>query len=132
MERRRSGSAADLAVPRRRMVERLAAAGVKSPRVLEALAAVRRHQLVPDALEGKAYDENAALPIGDGQTISAPAIVAAMTEALELTGAEKVMEIGTGSGYQAAVLAELVGEVYTIEIIESLAKRASAVLERLG
>ena len=73
-------------VPRRRMVERLAAAGVSDPRVLDAIAAVPRHLLVPEALAGNAYDENRALPIGEGQTISAPHVVAAMTAALELTG----------------------------------------------
>ena len=119
-------------VPRRRMVERLAAAGVKDARVLAALGAVLRHRLIPEALVDNAYAENAALPIGDGQTISAPAIVATMTAALELTGTEEVLEIGTGSGYQAAVLSQLAKEVYSIEILEELSLRAQNVLEETG
>jgi len=114
------------------MVERLAAAGVRSQRVLEALAAVPRHRFVPDALDGVAYDERSALPIGDGQTISAPAIVATMTEALELEGRETVLEIGTGSGYQAAVLARLAAQVISIERVPRLAARARTALDGLG
>lgn len=132
VERRRGGKAADRAIPRRRMAERLAAAGIQSPRVLAALASVQRHRLLPDALDGIAYDENAALPIGEGQTISAPAVVAAMTEALELTGAEKVLEVGTGSGYQAAVLAYLATQVISIERVPGLAARARSALDTLG
>jgi protein-L-isoaspartate(D-aspartate) O-methyltransferase len=103
------------------MVERLAAGGVKDRRVLTALERVPRHRLVPDALAGKAYDENVALPIGEGQTISAPAVVAAMTEALDLTGDEQVLEIGTGSGYQAAILSRLAARVVSIERVPRLA-----------
>jgi len=112
-------------IPRRRMVERLAADGLSDPRVLAALEAVPRHRLIPDALSGNAYDENAALPIGEGQTISAPAIVAAMSAALEL-------EIGTGSGYQAAVLARLAARVVSIERVPRLAASARSALDRLG
>jgi protein-L-isoaspartate(D-aspartate) O-methyltransferase len=114
------------------MVERLAAGGLVDPRVLAALEAVPRHRLVPDALSGKAYDENAALPIGEGQTISAPAIVAAMSAALELRGDEEVLEVGTGSGYQAAVLSRLAARVVSIERVPRLAASARSALDRLG
>jgi protein-L-isoaspartate(D-aspartate) O-methyltransferase len=113
------------------MVERLEAAGVADRRVLGALAAVRRHVLVPDALRGQAY-RDAALPIGEGQTISAPGVVARMTEALELSGTETVLEIGTGSGYQAAVLSRLAARVVSVERIPLLAARARSALDRLG
>jgi len=92
---------------------------------------VPRHELVPERLRSQAYLD-CALPIGNDQTISQPFIVALMTEQLEPKPTDKVLEIGTGSGYQAAVLAEIVGKVYTIEIIEDLAKRAAADLKRLG
>jgi protein-L-isoaspartate(D-aspartate) O-methyltransferase len=114
------------------MVERLAAAGVEDRRVLDALEAVPRHRLVPSALADRAYAENRSLPIGEGQTISAPAIVAAMTAALELTGREKVLEIGTGSGYQAAVLSRLADRVISIERLPRLAASARTSLDRLG
>jgi protein-L-isoaspartate(D-aspartate) O-methyltransferase len=113
------------------MVERLAEAGVRDARVLAALAAVPRHRLVAEALAHQAY-EDVALPIGDGQTISAPGIVASMTAALELTGSEKVLEIGTGSAYQAAVLARLAARVISIERLPALASRARTQLDRLG
>jgi protein-L-isoaspartate(D-aspartate) O-methyltransferase len=119
-------------IPRRRMVERLAAGGLSDPRVMAALEAVPRHRLIPDALSGKAYDENAALPIGEGQTISAPAIVAAMSEALELRGDEEVLEVGTGSGYQAAVLSRLAARVVSVERVPRLAASARSALDRLG
>ncbi len=105
--------------------------GIKDKRVLEAMRKVPRHLFMPGSLWGVAYDDN-ALPIGDGQTISQPYMVAVMTELLELAGDEKVLEIGTGSGYQAAVLAELALEVYTIERIESLADNARECLAGLG
>jgi protein-L-isoaspartate(D-aspartate) O-methyltransferase len=92
---------------------------------------VPRHEFVPDNLRADAY-EDCPLPIGYDQTISQPFIVAFMTEKLELTPSDRVLEIGTGSGYQAAVLAELAAEVYTIEIIEPLGRRAEADLKRLG
>jgi protein-L-isoaspartate(D-aspartate) O-methyltransferase len=105
--------------------------GVKEKSVLEAMRKVERHRFVPLDLQHLAY-EDTPLPIGEGQTISQPYIVALMTELLQLKGKEKVLEIGTGSGYQAAILAELTPEVYTIEILPALAKRAQALLEELG
>ena len=122
----------ELLLPRRRMAERLAASGVEDRRLLAALAAVPRHRLMPEALAGKAYDENAALPIGEGQTISAPAVVAAMTEALELCGSEQVLEVGTGSGYQAAILSRLAARVVSVERVPRLAARARTALDGLG
>lgn len=101
------------------------------PRVMQALATVPRHALVPGSLQDVAY-ENRPLPIGHGQTISQPYIVAIMTDLLKMTPADKVLEVGTGSGYQAAILAELVDRVYTIEIIEALGQQARAGLEALG
>lgn len=116
---------------RRRLVERLAANGIRDARVLDAISSVPRHLLIADALSHQAY-EDAAIPIGEGQTISAPGIVAAMTEALELTGEETVLEIGTGSAYQAAILARLVARVISVERIPALATRARTALDRLG
>ncbi len=104
---------------------------VKDRRVLEAMRRVPRHEFVPKAMRAMAYMDG-PLPIGEGQTISQPYIVALMTELAEVGAGEKVLEIGTGSGYQAAVLAELTPKVYTIEIVPSLAARAKATLERLG
>jgi protein-L-isoaspartate(D-aspartate) O-methyltransferase len=101
------------------------------PRVMKALARVPRHQFVPDAQLRYAY-QNRPLPIGHGQTISQPYIVAIMTDLLKLSPGDRVLEVGTGSGYQAAVLAELTKEVYSIEIIEPLGKRARELLQRLG
>ena len=105
--------------------------GVKDKRVLRAMRKVERHRFVPRQLRLLAYTDG-PLPIGEGQTISQPYIVALMTELLGLDGDEKVLEIGTGSGYQAAILAELCAHVYTIEILEPLAKSAKALLEELG
>jgi protein-L-isoaspartate(D-aspartate) O-methyltransferase len=113
------------------MAERLARGGVRDPRVLAAFASVPRHRLVPEALRGKAY-RDVALPIGDGQTISAPGVVAAMTEALGLTGSETVLEVGTGSGYQAAILARLAARVISIERLPKLAASARTALDALG
>ena len=104
---------------------------ITDPRVLEAMGRVPRHKFVDPGYENLAYSDF-PLPIGEGQTISQPYIVALMTEVLELKPNERVLEIGTGSGYQAAVLAELVKEVYTIEIVESLAKEARDRLHELG
>ncbi len=101
------------------------------PRVKDALLKVPRHEFVPAELRHRAYD-NRPQPIGDGQTISQPYIVALMTDLLKLDDHDVVLEVGTGSAYQAAVLAELAGRVYTIEIIESLGRSAAARLERLG
>jgi len=105
--------------------------GIKDKRVLEAILKVPRHLFVPEHYVHEAY-EDYPLPIGRGQTISQPFIVAAMTEALKLTGNERVLEIGTGSGYQAAILAELSGEVYTIEREAPLMERAKDLLRKLG
>jgi protein-L-isoaspartate(D-aspartate) O-methyltransferase len=99
-------------------------------RVLTAMQKIPRHEFVPSELRNKAYEDR-PLPIGYGQTISQPYVVALMTQSLNLKGGEKVLEIGTGSGYQAAVLAELVDEVYTMEIIPELANRANETLHRL-
>jgi protein-L-isoaspartate(D-aspartate) O-methyltransferase len=114
------------------MVEtQIKARGVKEPRVLTAMLKVERHLFVPKHLQPTAYSDQ-PLPIGEGQTISQPYIVALMTELLELKGDEKVLEVGTGSGYQAAILAELAKEVYTIEIVEKLANSAEKLLLQLG
>ncbi len=127
-----TASADELADQRRRMVEaQIRARAVDSPRVLAAMEKVPRHLFVPDTLRAQAYDDY-PLPIGEQQTISQPYIVALMTSLLDLEGDEKVLEIGTGSGYQAAVLAEVAGEVYTIEILEPLAERARTTLAALG
>lgn len=117
---------------RRRLVSQIAAEGdVKNPRVLEALLKVPRHLFVPQASLVEAYEDE-PFSIGQGQTISQPTTVALMTQALELTGHERVLEIGTGSGYQAAVLSVLAREVYTIELVPELGTRARARLEELG
>ena len=101
------------------------------PRVLAALGRVPRHEFVPPRIAGQAY-ANHPLPIGHGQTISQPYIVALMTDLLAVGPQARVLEIGTGSGYQAAVLGEVAGEVYTVEIVEPLAREAAARLSRLG
>jgi len=106
-------------------------AGVTNKRVIEAMRATPRHEFVPRLLRKDAY-KDMSLPIGDQQTISAPFVVAFMTETIDPQPADKVLEIGTGSGYQAAVLSGLVKEVYTIEIVESLGRTAHATLQRLG
>ena len=119
---------------RKQMVEeQLVAPGrdIKNQRVLDAMATVPRHEFVPKALERFAYVDG-PVPIGYASTISQPFIVAFMTEQLDPKPTDRVLEIGTGSGYQAAVLSRLVAEVYTIEIIEPLARRAEADLKRLG
>jgi protein-L-isoaspartate(D-aspartate) O-methyltransferase len=127
-------SAPDFGALRAEMVRaQLAAPGrdITNARVLAAMGAVPRHEFVPPPLRAEAYADH-PLPIGYDQTISQPYIVAFMTETLDPRVTDKVLEIGTGSGYQAAVLAELVAEVYSIEIVEPLALRARADLERLG
>ena len=124
----------DFAAARQRMVkEQLSAPGrdIKNRLILEAMATVPRHEFVPESLRKFAYWDE-PLPIGYGQTLSQPFIVAFMTEQLNPKPTDRVLEIGTGSGYQAAILSRLVAEVYTIEIIEPLAKRAEADLRRLG
>ena len=105
--------------------------GVKDPRVLEAMGKIPRHLFIDESFKEKAYADH-PLPIGEGQTISQPYVVALMTEALRLRPEDRVLEIGTGSGYQAAVLAEIVKEVYTIEIRKPLAESASKRLQELG
>jgi protein-L-isoaspartate(D-aspartate) O-methyltransferase len=117
---------------RQRMVrDQLSARDIVDPAVLEVMERVPRHEFVPRALRPRAYDDH-ALPIAEGQTISQPYVVAFMTQALELQPGDRVLEIGTGSGYQAAVLAELVDHVWSIEIIPALGDSAAALLGRLG
>lgn len=117
---------------RKEMVEQqIAERGIINKKILNAFLKVERHKFVPDSYKNHAYDDN-ALPIGEGQTISQPYIVAFMTDVLELESAGKVLEIGTGSGYQAAILAELCDSVFTIEIFETLGKRAKKTLQKLG
>ncbi|HEX5059176.1 MAG TPA: protein-L-isoaspartate(D-aspartate) O-methyltransferase [Kofleriaceae bacterium] len=117
---------------RNKMVdETIVSRGVKDDRVIAAMRKVKRHELLPPSLRPRAYEDN-PLPIGFEQTISQPYIVATMSEAAQLTPGEKVLEIGTGSGYQAAVLAELGADVYSIEIVEPLATRTHELLKRMG
>ena len=126
------GRATDYAIARHRMVaEQLRARGIRDDRVLAAMARIPRHRFVQEALAGRAYGD-IPLPIGDGQTISQPYMVALMSEALGLHGGERVLEVGTGSGYQTAVLAELAGKVYSVERVRSLADRALQLLGDLG
>jgi protein-L-isoaspartate(D-aspartate) O-methyltransferase len=128
----RDGEEAGFARAREEMVKaQIASRGVRDPLTLAAMRKVARHLFVPSALAGQAYEDH-PLPIGHGQTISQPYIVGFMTEALGLKGGETVLEVGTGSGYQAAVLGEIAARVYTIEIVEPLAEEASALLRRLG
>lgn len=117
---------------REQMVEeQLIRRGIKDKRVLDAMRRVPRHLFIPEELRSFAYC-NGPLPIGHGQTISQPYIVALMTELLELTGQEKVLELGTGSGYQAAILSLLARQVYSVERLAALAQRAEALLAELG
>jgi protein-L-isoaspartate(D-aspartate) O-methyltransferase len=134
--RREPGAAAEgerrYARERDRMVaEQLVKRGIADPSVLEAMRSTPRHLFVDPALRDKAYGDH-PLPIGEGQTITQPFMVARMTELLRLTGKEKVLEIGTGSGYQAAVLARLAARVCTVERIPKLATRARETLETIG
>ena len=116
---------------RKRMVEeQIAARGVRDPRVLAAMVAVPRHVFVPEGQWHHAHEDH-PLPLAEGQTVSQPYIVAAMTEALDLTPESKVLEIGTGSGYQTAILATLAKMVYTVEIIKALSVQARLALLRL-
>ena len=122
----------DIPRTRLRMVEeQIVARGIKDQRVIAAMGKVPRHLFVEEALQSQAYSDH-PLPIGEKQTISQPYMVALMTEALELTGKEKVLEIGTGSGYQTAILAECAGKVFSIERIRSLAIKARKLLLELG
>ena len=124
----------DPATARMRMVDeqlRTDARGITNPAVLKAMATVPRHEFVPARLRPYAYEDR-PLPIGHGQTISQPYVVAFMTEKLQAQANDRVLEIGTGSGYQAAILSGLVREVYSIEIVEALARQAASDLARLG
>lgn len=112
------------------VIDQIMKRGVKDPLVIGAMEKVERHLFVPVKLRSYAYQDR-PLPIGEGQTISQPYIVAYMSELLELNSKSKVLEIGTGSGYQAAILGEICSEVYSIEIVESLQKRAAFVLDSL-
>lgn len=119
----------DFSIARRRMVEeQVIARGVRDQRVIEAMLKVPRHKFVEEALQAKAY-QDAPLPIGERQTISQPYMVAVMSESLALNGSEKVLEVGTGSGYQAAVLALLADRVFSLERIPTLARRARKALD---
>ena len=121
----------DFKKQRQALVEQLKAEGITSSEVLQAMLKVPRHEFVPPSHRHYSY-QNRPLPIGHDQTISQPFIVGYMTQAASIASGEKVLEIGTGSGYQAAVLAELAGQVYTIEIIPELAEGAKSVLHKLG
>jgi protein-L-isoaspartate(D-aspartate) O-methyltransferase len=122
----------DFEEARHRMVERqLAQRGITDERVLQVMRDVPRHQFVPEDLWDMAYRDT-PLPIGHGQTISQPYIVAYMTQLLHLTLDDRVLEVGTGSGYQAAILSRLASEVYTIECVAELAQRAERVLQEMG
>ncbi len=117
---------------RERMLrEQIEGRGIRNPRLLEAMYRVPRHLFIPPDLRSKAYDDN-PLPIGLGQTISQPYMVAAMTDLLNLRGNEILLEVGTGSGYQAAVLSRMAREVHTIERHPELAEQAQSILDFLG
>ncbi len=125
-------AAPDRAAERAKMVDdTIMARGIRDPLVLAAMRKVPRHEFVPDAVRSRAYDDS-ALAIGYDQTISQPYIVAAMTEAAHVAPGKRVLEVGTGSGYQCAVLAEIGADVYSIEIVQPLAERTHALLARLG
>ena len=127
-----AGPQDDLAKARSEMVQKqVRARGVEDRRVLTAMEQVPRHRFVPEDMRGSAYDDK-PLPIGWDQTISQPYIVGLMTDLLDLKPSHKVLEIGTGSGYQAAVLSRLVSQVYTIEIVKPLGEQARGTLQRLG
>ena len=114
------------------MVEhQIASRGIKDSKVLDVMLRMPRHLFVSEELQDLAYSDQ-PLPVGEGQTISQPYMVALMTELLHLSEDDKVLEIGTGSGYQTAILAELAGEVYTVEIVESLVERSRKLLDKLG
>lgn len=122
----------DYVQARERMVEKqLVSRGISDPRVLRAMAKVPRHLFLESELWEHAYEDH-PLPIGAHQTISQPYILALMVEALELKGSERVLEVGTGSGYAAAVLSELCAEVFTVEVLEELALKSRALLSNLG
>jgi len=114
------------------MVESLRRGGIKDQRVLDVMAEIPRHFFVPEALRHQAYSDDVSIHIGEGQTISQPRIVALMTEAARIEPGDRVLEIGTGSGYQAAVLAGLARFVFTVERVASLARQAKSVLDHIG
>ncbi len=116
---------------RQKMIEEIIDRGIKDLRVIEAMSRVPRHLFVRDSFHHKAYGDH-PLPIGESQTISQPYFVAAMSQALQLTGEERVLEIGTGSGYQTAILSELAAQVFTIERVKALGRLAKLMLDRLG
>ncbi len=116
---------------RQKMIEEIIDRGIKDLRVIEAMSRVPRHLFVRDSFHHKAYGDH-PLPIGESQTISQPYVVAAMSQALQLTGEERVLEIGTGSGYQTAILSELAAQVFTIERVKALGRQAKQMLDRLG
>ncbi|MFO7895175.1 MAG: protein-L-isoaspartate(D-aspartate) O-methyltransferase [Longimicrobiales bacterium] len=116
---------------RQRLVERVQAKGIDDPEVLAAVASVPRHRFVPEPMRRRAYDDS-ALPIGYGQTISQPSLQALYLQTLEIGPADTVLEIGAGSGYQTALLAELAGNVYAVDRIPELTQRAREVLDELG
>ncbi len=127
-----SSASDDMAIQRQKMVrEQIISRGVKDRKVFDAMLKIPRHRFVDESLRNKAYNDH-PLPIGEGQTISQPYVVALMTEALKLKPDDRVLEIGTGSGYQAAILAEIVKEVYTIEIRKNLADKAERLLNEIG
>lgn len=132
LPRKGIGQRMNFDIARKRMVEtQIVARGISDKRVIDAMLKVPRHAFVEEAMSAQAYSDS-ALPIGEKQTISQPYMVALMTETLQLTGVEKVLEIGTGSGYQAAILATVASRVYTIERIRSLALKARKALDSLG
>ncbi len=126
----RARSASSYQVSRERLAEKLAARGITDARVLDAIRAVPRHLFVGEALASKAYSD-AALPIGERQTITQPYVVALMTQLLQVHPDDRVLEIGTGSGYQAAILARLARHVYSVERIAALARRAQQLISQL-
>ena len=127
-----SATSNEYRIPRERMIDRLRGHyGIRDARVLDAMRAVPRHRFVPEALQSRAYGDH-ALPIAANQTISQPFIVACMTELLELDDRSRVLEIGAGSGYQTAVLAQVAAQVYAIERIGELAREAQSRIRQLG
>ena len=117
---------------RAQMLESLKQGGITDKRVMEAMVEIPRHYFVPEAFRHQAYDDNVSIHIGEGQTISQPRIVALMTESARIDSQDRVLEIGTGSGYQAAVLSKLARFVFTVERVSSLARQAKSVLDQLA
>ena len=117
---------------RAQMLESLKQGGITDKRVMEAMAEIPRHYFVPEAFRHQAYDDDVSIHIGEGQTISQPRIVALMTASARIDPQDRVLEVGTGSGYQAAVLSKLARFVFTVERVASLARQAKSVLDQLG